>query len=274
MIIVVLIVLGLAFGSFVNALVWRLHQQATVRSKKAKAAFSITTGRSMCVLCRHPLATKDLIPVVSWLWLRGRCRYCRAPIADTPIPELLTPLLFVLSYIYWPYVWNHEGIFLFALWLVFLVGFVALTLYDLQWYLLPNKIIFPLIAIASLSVFVQITMFGGGVTVLLQSMWGLVFGGGIFWLIFQISDGAWIGGGDVKLGWLLGLILGGPAMSLLMIFVASLVGTVVSLPLLAAGRAKRTSHLPFGPFLLLAAVVVRLFGASAILWYKHKLGLY
>src|SRR3954465_436221 len=104
MIIAVLVVLGLCLGSFVNALVWRLHEQEEGGSKKAAAKkLSIIKGRSMCPHCKHALKPIDLIPVISWLSLRGKCRYCSKPISiQYPIVELSTALLFVVSYIWWP----------------------------------------------------------------------------------------------------------------------------------------------------------------------------
>jgi prepilin signal peptidase PulO-like enzyme (type II secretory pathway) len=156
---------------------------------------------------------------------------------------------------------------------VFIVGLLALAIYDLRWYLLPNRIIFPLIGLALLQVCLQLIVFKGGLGSLLGPIWGVLIGGGIFWLLFQVSRGKWIGGGDVKLGALLGLILGGPAMSFLMIFGASVTGTIIALPLLALKRIKRTSRVPFGPFLIVSAVFVELFGAAIIAWYRRQLGI-
>jgi prepilin signal peptidase PulO-like enzyme (type II secretory pathway) len=96
-------------------------------------------------------------------------------------------------------------------------------------------------------------------------------GGGIFYLLFQLSAGKWIGGGDVKLGALLGILVGGPVQSLLLIFVASALGSVISVPLLITGKAKRGTKLPFGPFLIVAAIIVRLFGVSLVAWYKRQI---
>ena len=97
----------------------------------------------------------------------------------------------------------------------------------------------------------------------------MVIGGGIFYLLFQISDGKWIGGGDIKLGGLLGLIVATPSRSLLFIFIAAVGGTIVSLPLLLSGRLKPTSTIPFGPFLIAGAIITFLFGGSVIHWYTH-----
>lgn len=275
MIVVILVVLGLALGSFVNALTWRLHEQDKLKAKslKLKAELSILKGRSMCPHCRHSLATKDLLPVVSWLWLRGKCRYCYKPISTQyPTVELVTAGLFVLSYLYWPNSFTHVEIFRFSCWLVFLTGFMALAVYDLKWFLLPDKIIYPLYYVAILQVVLGKIVLNSATAVTIPAVaWGFLVGGGIFYLLFQVSNGKWIGGGDVKLGGLLGLILGGSAASLLMIFGASLFGTLLALPMMAAGKAKKDTHLPFGPFLLLSAVVVQLFGATLLHWYKTHL---
>src|SRR4051812_9838145 len=98
-------VLGLILGSFTNALVWRLHEQQKETKKqkaKNKKELSILHGRSMCTHCHHKLAWQDLVPLFSWLWLRGRCRYCHQKIDDNPLVEALLGLVFIISYIYWP----------------------------------------------------------------------------------------------------------------------------------------------------------------------------
>jgi len=104
MIVVVLVVLGLCLGSFVNALVWRIHEQDRLTGKKKKPhkkqldRLSILHGRSMCPDCHHELKPKDLVPLFSWLSLHGKCRYCHKPISwQYPVVELLTAGLFVFS---------------------------------------------------------------------------------------------------------------------------------------------------------------------------------
>src|SRR3712207_2755294 len=90
---------GLCLGSFVNALVWRIHEQDILREKERLSSadkqrlekLSISKGRSMCMHCGHELAAKDLVPVFSWLYLRGKCRYCKHVIPDSPVAELLVP---------------------------------------------------------------------------------------------------------------------------------------------------------------------------------------
>ncbi len=273
-IIIVLGWLGLAFGSFVNALVWRLREQSKSQKPKAKKQkLSVFRGRSMCVHCRHQLSIADLIPVFSWLARRGKCRYCHRPISwQYPVVELLTAILFVISYVFWPYDFDALGIVRFVIWLGMLIGFMALVVYDLRWMLLPNRIIYPLIGLAVTQVIVlSIFSPAGAGDIITGVLWGLAIAGGLFYLLFQFSNGRWIGGGDVKLGFLLGLIVGGPINSLLVLFMASTLGTLVIMPLLLTGKATRQSRIPFGPFLIAAAVIALLFGNAIFAWYNRLL---
>lgn len=277
MILFILLSLGLMFGSFVNAFVWRLHEQDEVKSSKKPdkvylSKLSIQKGRSMCTHCKHELAAKDLVPVLSWLYLRGKCRYCGCFIDDSPIVELSTSALFALSYIYWPYELHGIGLYYFGFWLIFLVAFVALAVYDLRWYLLPDKIVFPIIFLALIQLIGLIVFYNFGLQAVASTFWGVLISSGLFYAIFVLSKEQWIGGGDVKLGIVLGILLGGPSMSLLMLFTASSLGSLIGIPLIIAG--KRKVRLPFGPFLLIATVITTLFGVSIINWYKLKTGIY
>jgi len=278
MIIVLLILLGLCLGSFTNALVWRLHEQ-TIQSKKKKTSkaqaenLSIVNGRSMCPHCHHELAAKDLIPVLSWIELRGKCRYCQAPISwQYPLVEILMAVVFVGAYSLWPtHVWTAGNIVDFIVWLGLLVGFMALTIYDIKWMELPDKIVFILLGLVIGNTLLQSIVFGGGWTVILGAFWGFLVLGGLFYALFQISGGKWIGGGDVKLGFVLGIAVGGPSAGLLVLFIASILGLIGSLPILIFSKGNLKSRIPFGPFLIVAAIIVQLFGASIIHWYKAKL---
>lgn len=270
MLIFILVLIGLSAGSFINAMVWRLHEQS--KKSASKQDLSIISGRSMCPNCKHQLSAADLIPVLSWLSLKRKCRYCHQPISwQYPAVELLTAIAFVFSYIYWPESFNYSEIVLFGLWLIFLVGLLSLAIYDLKWFLLPNIIIYPLLGLAFIQVIFLSLSSLQSFEVIKEALLGLMVGGGIFYGLFQLSHGKWIGGGDVKLGALLGILVGGPLASFLLLFMASLIGSFAALPLLLTGRAKRGTRLPFGPFLILAAIIVRLFGAAIIDWYKNRL---
>jgi len=285
MIIAVLVVLGLCFGSFVNALVWRLHEQETVNEKlekanKAQAAkfqvrlkdLSISKGRSMCTSCGHTLAWYDLLPVVSWLSVRGKCRYCSNQISwQYPIVELATAGLFVASYLLWPQELAGVGLFGFIIWLPVLTAFMALTVYDLRWFILPNVIVYPLIALAASQRLADSLFYGVSYVKLFESLIAAAIGGGIFYVIFQVSKGKWIGGGDVKLGYALGLLVASPFQALLLLMIASIIGLIFSLPALFSGRIKKNLEIPFGPSLIIACIILVLFGKMIVDWYMNML---
>lgn len=258
MIVVLLIVAGLLFGSFINALVWRLHEKR-----------DWVKERSECPHCHHQLAAIDLVPVLSWLFLQGKCRYCHKPIPDSPLVELALPALFVLSYVYWPQPLEGLGLYTFVFWLVFLVGFVALALFDFKWFLLPDVIVFPLIGLAAVQLIGGFLFFGATWRDVAGSLIGAAIMSGLFYAIFVLSKGKWIGFGDVKLAIVLGLLAGGALPALLVLFVASVTGSLLALPLVVTGRATRKSHLPFGPMLITGAIVVVLFGQAIIDWYTN-----
>ncbi len=279
--------LGVVFGSFVNAFVWRLHEQAEqgVQSKgrtkkrqgKKPAAhasaltaedLSITKGRSMCPECHHTLAAKDLVPVLSWVALHGKCRYCAKPISwQYPVVEVLTGLLFAISYLLWPYSFTGVGLYQFVFLLFYLVVFMALAVYDLRWFLLPDRVVFPLLGVAVVET-VSVAIWQHSWALWLQPLAGGAVIFGLFYILFQVSKGAWIGGGDVKLAFALGLIAGSPLAAFMVIFFASLFGTVGSIPLLLRGKDSLRAHIPFGPYLLAATVVVVLWGSRIVDWYS------
>jgi prepilin signal peptidase PulO-like enzyme (type II secretory pathway) len=272
MIMVILVLLGICFGSFVNALVWRLYQQSLPKKKRAASdgELSISKGRSMCPHCQHTLAWYDLLPVISWASLGGKCRYCLKSISwQYPVVELASALLFVASYIWWPYTFDDRGVWLLIIWLTSLIGLIALVIYDIKWMLLPNKIVFPLLAIAVAGVLGDVFVFNGGLHSLLMALASLAIAGGIFYMLFQLSAGKWIGGGDVKLGFALGLLLGGPGEAFLMLFFASILGLLFSLPVVLLKKSKLSSKIPFGPFLILATIIVKLFGGGIMTWYTR-----
>jgi prepilin signal peptidase PulO-like enzyme (type II secretory pathway) len=273
MVLVVLILawFGLAFGSFVNALVWRVHEQSKKRkSKRTNVNLSIVNGRSICPNCKHVLAWHDLVPVFSWLFLRGKCRYCKKPISKQyPLVEIAMALVFVCSYIWWPTDLDKAGdMVLFITWLATSVGLMALLVYDALFMLLPNRILYPTFYVALVGRLIYLIGFEPhkGHEAL---AWILSVGvaSGIFWLLFVLSQGKWIGYGDVRLGLITGTILADPAKSFMMIILGSLLGTLFILPALLLGKKNLASRLPYGPFLIAATMVVLLFGDRILDWY-------
>jgi prepilin signal peptidase PulO-like enzyme (type II secretory pathway) len=256
-----LAIIGLCLGSFVNALVWRIHEKR-----------DFVKERSICPNCHHVLSALDLIPLISWLWLRGRCRYCSKPIsAQYPLVELTLAVNFVLSYIFWPTHLTENGNWmLFCTWLLCSVGLLALAVYDSRWMLLPNKILYPTFFIAAVGNALYLLLYSfdksgfvaGWVT-------AVIVASGLFWLLYVISKGRWIGYGDVRLGLVTGTLLHNPTLSFLMIFLASLFGVIFALPSMRGAGQKLSLKIPFGPFLILACAICLLWGDRMIDWYKN-----
>lgn len=279
MVIAILAVLGLIFGSFISALTWRLHEKpllVKVKSEKPEGTSTLNTkdlsmwqGRSMCPNCHHKLGWLDLIPLFSWVFLRGRCRYCHKPISwQYPTLELVTAITFVGSYIFWPIsLTGVVAVCLFVIWLVTLIPLLATAVYDARWKTIPNKFVVVLAVLAFISAILQVTKSNEILGGIIQLILAVLIGGGFFSLIFQVSKGKWIGGGDVKLGLALGLLATTAEKAVLLLFLASIIGTLYSLPLLVTRKLKRSSTIPFGPFLIFAIIVVVLFGNHIINWY-------
>lgn len=272
MVIAAFLLAGLAFGSFVNAIVWRIHEQAKPKAKrklKRSKDLSISKGRSVCVHCGHQLAAKDLIPLLSWISLGGKCRYCQKRVSwQYPLVELFMGVLYVLSYIFWPMelVGLLEWLQL-TIWLAALVILVALLVYDFRWMLLPNRLVVPLIGVAVFYTILTIVI-QGGVSPLLGALSGVLLSAGVFWLMFQLSDGAWIGGGDVKMSVALGLFAGSAIQAVLLVFVASVLGSLAAIPAIVRGEGRK-AKIPYGPFLIIATIIVVLFGAEITGWYER-----
>jgi len=234
---------GIVIGSFLNVCIDRLP-----------VGESLLRPASRCPACGHRIASKDLIPVFSYLWLRGRCRYCQAPIPRRVLwVELGTGLMF--AFLWWWYGLSPElGItsFYFCLLIVILV-------IDLERGLILNKVVYPAIAIALIiAAFtpnpgIVKAIIGGGIGLAIMLLIALVYKGGIGW-------------GDVKMGALVGLLTSFPVV-LVSLFLAMISGGLVAAVLLLLGVRKRTEAIPFGPFLSSGAMVTLLWGGSILNWY-------
>lgn len=260
----ILAIAGLIAGSFVNALVWRLEH-----------GLPIALDRSKCPKCKAVLSPLELIPIISWLVLRARCRHCKARISlQYPLVEAAVVLVFVGSYAFWPQNLSQSGQWLLlASWLTASVGLVSLAVYDFIYMILPNRLIYPTLAVAAAG--------QGAFTVfyadrplhhLLNWLISVIIASGLFFVIFIISKGKWIGYGDVRLGLITGTILADPAKAWAMLFFGALLGTVVALPGLLRGSKSLSHKLPFGPFLIIGTWIVLLFGQPVLDWYKHLIG--
>ncbi len=258
---VAVFIFGLAFGSFALATAWR------IRKKK-----NFTTDTSECEHCHHKLAPKDLVPLLSWILLRGKCRYCHKKISRLlPVAELTGGLFFLASYAFWPDTLGSAASYArVVLWVCALVLLLILFFYDLQWYLLPNKLIHPLWGVAFLDAAMQVVLAPSKATLIGIAL-AIAVAAGLFYAFYKVSDGAWIGFGDVRLGFAMGLLLGNPWLAGLALFTASLVGIVASLPSMVLRKKSLKSKVPFGPLLILGLLIARLWGAGIIDWYTANI---
>lgn len=271
MIVFVLFVLGICFGSFVNALVWRLHKQINSKAKKPKKEYSILNGRSMCPHCKHTLKWYDLVPLLSWLSLKAKCRYCKKPIsAQYPLVELIGGLVFVLSYLLWPInLTTSAGVYSLVSWLVASVGLLALAVYDFKWMRLPTIISLVLIVFCVVSRTGFIFFYESNIkNALLAWAMSVAIAAGFFFALYIISKGKWIGDGDITLGLILGTILADPILAMLLIFLASVLGLVFSLPTLSSSKNKLKTQIPYGPYLIASTFILVLYGQKMVEWYK------
>jgi len=264
-IIVLLAVLGATFGSFAGAMAWRLKTKRTM-----------VNDRSECEACHHKLGVGDLIPVFSWLFLRGRCRYCGAPIGVLPLAaEVGIASLFAVSYVYWPLGFGEwQGITLFVLWLGYLVALAVLLIYDARWMILPDKIVLPLVFIAFIDAALRVSLMpgAGAADYVLYAGFGMTALAGIYGALYVVSRGRWVGFGDVKLSVFIGVTLGWQK-ALLVFILANVIGFCVVLPGLLMRKLGRTSRIPFGPFLIAGFIAAGLWGDVLIHWYLSYIGL-
>ena len=276
-------VLGAAFGSFIGALVYRLKHNADLDervesgklTKKSadKKKLNWINGRSICEKCKHKLGVFDLIPILSWVFLRGKCRYCREKIGILPLLiEIGTAAAFVISYLFWSIEFTAIGATLFVIWLLIVVIMTALLIYDARWYLLPNKLVFSLIALSAVFailnyIFKQNLNFIEFLTTITLGMMPIA---GLYGFLWMTSRGKWVGFGDVKLGIAIGLLLPWQQ-GVVVLMMANILGILVVLPNLINKRLKLKSKIPFGPFLIIATFTIVLFGQQIVEFVQKSL---
>lgn len=234
MLLALYIITGMIFGSFLNVVIQR-----------SPRAESLINPRSICPQCRERLLIHDLIPVIGYLLLGGRCRFCRAKISlRYPIVEMLSAAGFAVSFIrYGTSVWMLAGC-------IFLSILIVSTFTDLETGIIPDRVTY----FGIVSGFALSFLTVGWLSSLTGS---LVFGGFLFLAAFLSGGG--MGGGDVKLGAAIGAFTGFK-MALMVMVLASFLGGTWALVLLIMGKAGLKTRIKFGPFLALAALVVWAFG--------------
>jgi len=241
--------IGLVIGSFLNCLIWRMHQEESL------------AGRSYCPKCRQMIAWYDNLPVLSFFLLRGRCRHCRQKISwQYPLVELTTALFFYLSFrevLAEP----QLALWLAHHWLV-VVTLIIIFVYDWRWQLIPVVALWPLTA----AIFIIDLLLG-------FNWWSVILfgalGTGFFLLQYILTRKRGLGEGDIWLGLFLGLAFLKGTELLLVLFLAYTSGALVSSILLLSRRKKWRSRVALGPFLAFGAIITLIWGQRIIAWYLH-----
>ncbi|MFA5742972.1 MAG: prepilin peptidase [Candidatus Paceibacterota bacterium] len=260
-------IFGLVVGSFLNCVAYRLSEKK-----------SFVSGRSFCPKCKHSLAWYDLVPVFSFLFLKGKCRYCGKPISwQYPAVEIATGLIFLLTFnLIFPEaslgLATGQAIFNFAITLAYLFAIASLLIiifiFDLKWYLIPDKVLFWAIGITAAFHFYSFIFDlypKGQISNFLFSAFGA---SGFFLAIFLLTRGKAMGFGDVKLAFFMGFFLGWPKI-MTALFLAFLIGAIIGLILIVGKKKQLKSEIPFGPFLVSGLFIALFWGEKIFDYYLN-----
>lgn len=240
-------IIGTVIGSFLNVCIYRLPRGE-----------SIATPPSHCPQCEKRLKPWDLIPIISFLIYRGHCRYCGYQISyQYPLIEALTGFIYLLTY--WELGVTPEGVIIMG----FASALIVIGVIDFEKRIVPDSISLPgmISGLILASIFSHISF--------LNSVIGLIVGGGLFLLIATLVKGG-MGGGDIKLMAFIGSFLGWKG-ALLTIFISSLMGSIIGIVLIIISDAGRKTAIPYGPFLALGALISALYGNELISLYIQTL---
>jgi len=248
-------ILGLFAGAFINA-----------RIMRSKDSMSFTTNRA-CAVCAAPLKHKEMLPVVGYLAVKGRCRRCTAVIPwQYPATEAVIALLFaffaarILFHFELPvFVGPGDEILLFVRDALTALVLIMVFMFDYRASVIPDRVTIPGMVIVTIC---NILL---GMPVAELLLGGLVLGG-FFAAQFLISRGRWVGGGDVRMGMLMGFLLG-PILGIVALFISYVSGSIIGIMLISSGNRKIDSHVPFGTFLAFATVICMFFGQYLFNWY-------
>lgn len=245
---ILIFILGTILGSFLNVCIYRIPREE-----------SIVFPASHCTSCNETLSWKELVPVFSFLFQKGKCTYCGEAISPQyPIIEILNGLLYLILY----YHFNLNIEFLFYS-IVFSI-LIIISIIDLKTMIIPDSLNISLLFITILYKLLQYSFYDISPNIL-NSTLGLIGSSGLFLLIAILSKGS-IGGGDIKLIGVLGFILG-MKMSILNIFFSFILGAIISIFLLLFEIKERKDPIPFAPFICTAFIIVVLWGNKIINWY-------
>jgi leader peptidase (prepilin peptidase)/N-methyltransferase len=270
-------VLGLLVGSFLNVVILRLPERMAagwrqeardvleLEDDAAPLPPGIVREPSHCPQCKHRLAASDNIPLFSWLLLRGRCRYCKAPISiQYPLVELLSAILSAIV------VWKFGPTWVALAGLVFTWTLIALAGIDFRTQLLPDQLTFPLLWLGLL--LSLLPMFVAAPSAIIGAAAGYLSLWSVYWLFKLLTGKEGMGYGDFKLLAALGAWMG-PVSLLPIILLSSLIGALIGGTLIALRRHQRERPMPFGPFIAAAGWVWLVAGDGLLQGYMQFTGL-
>lgn len=240
-------------GSFANVCIYRLPLSQSI----------ISPARSFCPNCKALIRFYDNIPVLSYLWLKARCRHCEQPIPFRyPLVEMICGSFALCTFLKFGF--SFECLIYF----VFITSLVIITFIDIDHQIIPDIITLPGIPISFLASFVLPSL------TYKESLLGLLAGGGslliVGWIYYLIKKVEGMGGGDIKLLAMIGAILGWKGV-VFTIFIASLTGTLVGIIIMMRTEKDMKVPVPFGPFLSIGAIAYIFFGPSLMSWYVNLL---
>jgi leader peptidase (prepilin peptidase)/N-methyltransferase len=234
---------GTIVGSFANVCIHRLPWRQ-----------SLVTPGSHCPFCQQPIRPWHNIPVLSYLWLGGRCAYCHVTISwRYPLVELLCGLLYV--FLYHHFGCTVEGV----IFMLLATALLIISFIDLAYKIVPDAITLPGILVG---LFASLALTSVGI---INGILGLCLGGGLFLLIALASQGG-MGGGDIKLIAMIGAFLGWQAVLVTILF-SALLGALVGISLILLKKKGRKDPVPFGPFLAIGALIAMVWGPELLNWY-------
>lgn len=259
---------GTIVGSFLNCVIFRLEKEE-----------SFVRGRSHCQNCRHNLNFFDLVPIFSYLFLLGKCRYCHKKISiQYPIIEILTGVVFLAVFSQF-YLLTGNDILLFSLFdfinLILVLAIFSLLIivfvFDFKHFLIPDNIVYILIGLAVIYQIANVNFIPEmGLKELFNPLASGLIPAGIFLAMILASKGRWMGEGDVKLALFMGLFLGSPNI-LIALFFAFTIGAIIGIGTILLGKKTLKSEIPFGPFLIIGTTIAYFFGNQIVFWYLNIL---
>lgn len=264
---IITFILGCCLGSFLSVAIQRL-----LNGRKG-----IITGRSQCPQCKHQLAPLDLIPIFSWIFKKGQCSYCHKQISPIyPILEILTGLLFLdnlnillstRSNLSWNNIWTDPSFWLLLIYFHLLsINLLAICFSDIQKKAIPNLFLYSWLGL-SLPGFL-ISSGPGMAPQPLAHLLGLLAGLGFFGGQYLISRGRWIGSGDIYFAAGMGLLLGLNKFILATVL-SYIIGSIIVIILLLAGKTKAKQTIAFTPFLIIGTLIAFYSGQEIIQWYLN-----